>query len=106
MPPRLLEGRLYLPATQDEPLRISSGSAPRSVHSKAWVAKAPCGSRTSTQRMGTAGSPVLYQTAVAEATSTVRSPQPYQSTTVAAAQALWRRLAMIVPYLFFPSPKG
>ena len=65
-----------------------SGLAARSVHSRAWVLNSPCGSRTSTQRMGTAGSPVLYQTAVAEATSTVRSPLPYQSSTVAGAQTV------------------
>src|SRR5215212_7339881 len=51
-------------------LRICSGSAPRSVYSKAWVAKAPCGSRTSTQRMGTAGSPVEYQSGDAVGSNT------------------------------------
>src|SRR5215207_4740639 len=43
-------------------LTICCGPAPRSVHSKAWVANSPLGSRTNTQRMGTAGNPVLYQT--------------------------------------------
>src|SRR3712207_7410168 len=70
--------------------RICSGSAPRSVQSKAWVAKAPCGSRTSTQRMGTAGNPVLYQTAVPEAISTVHSPLPYQLSTLAGVQEVLR----------------
>jgi hypothetical protein len=38
----------------------------------------PSGSRTSTQRMGTANRPVLYHTAAWEAISTVRFPLPYQ----------------------------
>jgi hypothetical protein len=61
------------------------------VQSKAWVLNSPCGSRTSTQRMGTAGNPVLYlryQSAVPEATSTLRSSPPYQLSTVAPAQAV------------------
>src|SRR5215212_14212 len=37
---------------------ICSGSAPRSVHSKAWVLNSPCGSRTTTQRMATTGNPL------------------------------------------------
>ena len=68
--------------------RIRSGSAVRSVHSRAWVAKVPCGSRTSTQRRGTGGNPVWYQTPVSETTSTVRSPPPYQSATVTGFQAV------------------
>ena len=43
------------------------------MHSRAWVSNSPLGSRIKTQRSGTAGKPVLYQTAVAEITSTVRS---------------------------------
>src|ERR687893_136389 len=38
--------------------------------------------------MGTAGNPMLYQTAVAEATFPVCSPLLYQSSTVADAQAV------------------
>jgi hypothetical protein len=38
--------------------------------------------------MGTGGSPVWYQTAVAEATSTVRSPLPYQLLTATGVQML------------------
>ena len=40
------------------------------------------GSRISTQRSGAAGMPPWYQTVVSDATSTVRSPWPYQSATV------------------------
>jgi hypothetical protein len=57
---------------------ICPGSTVRSVHSKAWGLNSSCGSRINTQRNGTAGKPVLYQTAVAEITSTVRSWLPYQ----------------------------
>jgi hypothetical protein len=76
-----------------------------------WMVVSICQRKTSrinTQRMGTAGkSPVLYQSAVAEATSTVRSPLPYQSSTVAGAQTVegssatsdrfgWRESAIFV----------
>ena len=44
---------------------IGSGSVKRLVHRTPWVLNAPRGSRTSTQRKGTAGSPVLYQTDLA-----------------------------------------
>src|SRR5215216_5144959 len=67
---------------------ILCGSALRSVHRSAWVLNSPCGSRTTTQRIGTAGNPVLYQTAVAQATSTVRFPPPYQSSTVVGVQVV------------------
>src|SRR5215204_3029063 len=67
-------------------LTISSGLALRSVHTKAWVANSPLGSRTNTQRMGTAGNPVLYQTAVAVANpAVVRILLPYQAPTVVRA---------------------
>ena len=56
-----------------------SGSASRSVHRRAWGSNPPSGSRIKTQRMGTAGKPVEYHTAVLEAISTVRSSLPYQS---------------------------
>jgi hypothetical protein len=88
-----LEGRLHLPTLKTNHLTICSGPAPRSVHSKPWVANSPLGSRTNTQRMGTAGNPVLYQTAVAEDPSTVRSPLPYQSSTVAGTQSVEGSLA-------------
>src|SRR5688572_9149506 len=58
--------------------RIFLGSASRSVHSRAWVLNSPSGSRIKTQRTGTANKPVEYHTAVWEATSTMRSPLPYQ----------------------------
>ena len=52
----------------------------------------PCGSRNSTRRMGTGGSPVWYQTAVDETTSTVRSARlpraPYQLATVMVVQGV------------------
>src|SRR5215211_6021530 len=57
---------------------IFCGSALRSVHRRAWVANPPSGSRTKTQRTGTANKPVEYHTAVWEAISSVRSPLPYQ----------------------------
>ena len=69
MPPRLLESRLHLPA-QDEPAQeICAGSAMRSVQRRACGANSSCASRSRTQRRGTGGSPVWYQSAVAEATS-------------------------------------
>jgi hypothetical protein len=46
------------------------------IHRRAWGSNPPSGSRISTQRTGTAGKPVEYHTAVAEAISTVRSPLP------------------------------
>ena len=55
---------------------------------RAWVAHRPGGSRRSTQRSGTGGRPLCYQTAVAEATSTARAPSPYQSAMVMVAQAV------------------
>src|SRR3982751_2816141 len=67
---------------------IRSGSAKRSVHKRAWVANSSLGSRINTQRRGTAGSPVLYQTAVSETISTMRSLLPYQSATVMDIQAV------------------
>ncbi len=60
--------------------RIWVGSADGSVHSKAWVAKEPLGSRISTQRMRTGGLPERYQTAVWEVSSTVRVAPSYQAT--------------------------
>jgi hypothetical protein len=57
---------------------IFSGSALRSVHSRAWVLNCASGSRTKTQRRGTANKPVEYHTAVLDVISTMRSPLPYQ----------------------------
>src|SRR5215217_697737 len=57
---------------------IFCGSASRSVQRRAWGLNFPSGSRTNTQRKGTANKLVEYQTAVSEATSTVHSPLPYQ----------------------------
>ncbi len=48
----------------------------------------PWGSRTSTQRKGTDGMPPWYQTAVAEASSTVCSPAPYHEATVTLIHAV------------------
>jgi hypothetical protein len=67
---------------------IRPGSALRSVHSKAWVVNSPRGSWISTQRRGTAGNPVLCQTAVSETTSTERFSLPYHSATVIGFQAV------------------
>src|SRR5215211_5025925 len=58
--------------------RIFLGSVSRSVHRRAWVLNPPSGSRTRTQRTGTANKPVKYHTAVWEESSTIRSPLPYQ----------------------------
>src|SRR4051812_49843601 len=67
---------------------IRSGVASRSVHNRAWVSNSSLGSRIRTQRRGTAGKPVLYQTALAETTSTTRSFAPYQLATVMVLQAV------------------
>src|SRR5918995_6588755 len=72
---------------------IFCGSALRSVQKRAWVLNSPSGSRSNTQRKGTAGKPVEYQTAVAEAISTMRSPLPYQLATVVGFQAVVGSLA-------------
>src|SRR5215216_5929431 len=68
--------------------RIFCGSASRSVQRRAWVLKPPSGSRISTQRTGTANKPVEYQTALAEAISTVRSLSPYQLAIVVSFQTV------------------
>ena len=60
--------------------KIWVGSAAGSVHSKAWVAKAPWGSRINTQRMRTGGLPERYHTAVWEVSSTARVVPSYQAT--------------------------
>src|SRR3712207_5838947 len=78
MPSHLLESYLQLPQRITNRETIFFGSALRSVRRKAWVLNSSCGSRTNTQRKGTANKPVLYHTAVAEATSTMRSSLPYQ----------------------------
>src|SRR5918994_5367676 len=57
---------------------IFLGSASRSVYRRACVLNSPCGSRIRTQHTGTAGKPVEYHTAEAEAISTVRCPLSYQ----------------------------
>ncbi len=69
--------------------RIFCGSASRSVHRRAWVLNSPLGSRTKTQRRGTANKPVLYQTAVLEAISTMRSPLPYHLAILAGFQTVF-----------------
>ncbi len=57
------------------------------MHSRAWVANSPCGSRINTQRNGTAGKPVLCQTAVSEMISSARSsPLAYQLAIVIGSQ--------------------
>src|SRR4051812_6892399 len=61
---------------------ICPGSASRSVHSRAWSSNSSSGSRTNTQRKGTAGNPVLYQPAVSETSPPVLSSPPYQPVTV------------------------
>src|SRR5215207_4629886 len=68
--------------------RIFCGSASRFVHRRAWVLKSPSGSRTKTQRTGTAGNPVEYHPAVAETISTVRSALPYQLAIVVGSQTV------------------
>src|SRR5829696_548138 len=68
--------------------RTFRGSALRFVHRRAWVLKSPSGSRTKTQRTGTAGNPVEYHPAVAETISTVRSALPYQLAIVVGSQTV------------------
>jgi hypothetical protein len=67
---------------------ICSGSASRSVHRRGWGLNRPSGSRIRTQRMGTAGKPVEYHTAVLEAISIVRCPLPYQLAILAGSQTV------------------
>ena len=67
---------------------IRSGSASRLVHRRAWVLNFASGSRISTHRKGTAGKPVLCQTAVSETISTVRCALPYQLATVMVLQTV------------------
>ena len=74
---------------------IRPGSAPRSVQRSAWVLNSPCGSRIRTQRNGTAGKPVVCQTAVSETISTVRAPLPYQLVTVMGLQTVVGSSAII-----------
>jgi len=52
MSARFVEGDFHLPAGTKQS-RIQADAACRSVHSRAWVSKCPCGSRTKTQRNGT-----------------------------------------------------
>ena len=61
--------------------RISAGSASRSVQRNPWGRNSRSGSRTSTQRSGTTGSPGWCHRAVPEQTSTRRSAPPYQPRT-------------------------
>src|SRR5215212_2216136 len=61
---------------------ICSGSVARSVQRSAWGWNSSCGSRINTQRNGTAGKPVEYQTAVLETISIVRFCLPYQFATM------------------------
>jgi hypothetical protein len=56
------------------------------VQRSAWVPNSLWGSRIRTQRNGTAGKPVVYQTALAESTSTQRSSLPYQLLSVMVLQ--------------------
>ena len=76
----LLERSLHLPAfhePRDDPLRIGIEVGAQ----KSLGFELPLGSRISTQRTGTAGKPVEYQTAVSETISTVRCEPLYQSLT-------------------------
>jgi hypothetical protein len=60
----LLEGRFHLPAhnkSRENLLRIDLEVG---THRRAWVLNSPLGSRTKTQRRGTANKPALYHTAV------------------------------------------
>ena len=73
-----LEAYFHLPAPK-EPLQDLTGMLIEvGAEQGARVSNLPLGSRTSTQRMGTGGRPVWYQTAVAEVISTRRWPSPYQ----------------------------
>jgi hypothetical protein len=96
MPPCFLECRFHLPA-QDKPPNDLLGPGTKIGAEQGLGGESALRSRTSTQRMGTAGNPVLYQTAVADATSTVRSPPPYQSSTVAGVQVVEGSSATILP---------
>ena len=80
--PYLIRGDLPPKADQRRTnhARIWVGSADASVQSRAWGSKAPSGSRASAQRMVTAGLPERYQTAVWEASSSVRVVPSYHAT--------------------------
>jgi hypothetical protein len=83
-----LEGCLHLPTSHeptDDPLRVGA-----EIGAKERLSSEPsaCGSRIRTQRKGTAGNPVLCQTAVSETISTVRSSLPYQLATVMGLQTV------------------
>jgi hypothetical protein len=76
-----LEGRLHLPASdkpRDDLLRL--GGEIGAKECLGW--NSSCGSRINTQRNGTAGKPVEYQTAVLETISIVRFCLPYQFATM------------------------
>src|SRR5215217_2453079 len=83
----LLKSGLHLPAPHepgDDPLGVCVEIGAQQGLSLEVLS----GSRIRTQRNGTGGSPVLYQSAVAEATSTVRSFPLYQSETVMDVQVV------------------
>jgi hypothetical protein len=67
---------------------IFCGSELGSVHRRACVLNSPRGSRIHAQRTGTANKPVLYHTAVSEATSTMRLLSPYQFAIVVSFQTV------------------
>src|SRR3954469_24208560 len=68
--------------------RISPGSSSGSRLKKACGSRSPVGSRTRTQRSGTGGEPLRYQTATSEARATVRVWLPYQPVSVTVRQAV------------------
>ena len=73
---RLLEGDLQLPAQHEPGQDLRRGRRPGRCRAAPGWRSGPAGSRMSTQRSGTGGRPLWYQTAVSEATSTVRGPSP------------------------------
>src|SRR5438552_14940124 len=76
-------------STNQETIRCAA--ADRSVHNRACGAKWPCGSRISTQRIGTTGCPPFVQTHVSETISISRSPWllwPYQPATFVLVQTV------------------
>jgi hypothetical protein len=68
--------------------RIWTGSASRSVQSRAWVANLPKGSRMSTHQMGTGTPPVWYQRASPVTDLRRRSRSPYQRASVTDVQTV------------------
>ena len=84
--------------------RICSGSAASSVHRNACGLNVFCGSRTRSQRNGTTGRPLLYQTALPVAISTALPPWPYQCDSVTLRQPRRTRVSRRSPRRYAAQP--